>query len=321
MSGRATLKSSQKNEESPGFLFRILRAPFYVFFAVLLKSFSIIRPYTPRLIPLVVCTLFIPLIVTISLGAGWYVWSSLSASWEVPLYLQYGDGVPPYAYAHLPGLMTQQRYAVSVDLTMPATEANLALGNFMTSVTFSTLSNTTLAYVRRPVRTMAPPPKSGWVFGKSAIINVKLPLLDSFITSTSSVAASIEIGRRDGWKSLGNGEGREVSVLAASIRGLAVPHGVRGLAIRFPLLSSLATAAIFFTILSVILGLCLLPMVLGEIEESSIQEASPKEVPIKPERKRRDSSLSQLSLDEGSRRRRRRSRSSRSLAESPVSLS
>jgi hypothetical protein len=48
--------------------------------------------------------------------------------------------------------MLQQKYAISVDLQLPATEMNLALGNFMTTLTVLTSKNKTLAYVRRPVR-------------------------------------------------------------------------------------------------------------------------------------------------------------------------
>jgi len=61
------------------------------------------------------------------------------------------DGVPPYAHVELPQLMLQQRYAISVDLELPATEVNLALGNFMTSILMLSPKNKTLAYVRRPV--------------------------------------------------------------------------------------------------------------------------------------------------------------------------
>jgi len=61
------------------------------------------------------------------------------------------DGIPPYAYAPLPKLNSRQRYDISVDLLVPFTSSNLHLGNFMTSMTFSTSNNKTLAHVRRPV--------------------------------------------------------------------------------------------------------------------------------------------------------------------------
>jgi hypothetical protein len=65
------------------------------------------------------------------------------------------DGVPPYARVELPRLMLQQIYAISLDLQLPTTEMNLALGNFMTSLVVLTLKNKTLAHVRRPVRILS----------------------------------------------------------------------------------------------------------------------------------------------------------------------
>jgi hypothetical protein len=59
--------------------------------------------------------------------------------------------VSPYASVSLPTLVPLQRYDISLRLTIPATETNYALGNFMTSLTLTTPSNKTLASVRRPV--------------------------------------------------------------------------------------------------------------------------------------------------------------------------
>lgn len=63
----------------------------------------------------------------------------------------FSDGRPPYALVSLPKLVSQQPYDVSLHLTIPATDSNYALGNFMTTLTISTPSNQTLASVRRPV--------------------------------------------------------------------------------------------------------------------------------------------------------------------------
>ncbi|KAF8973868.1 hypothetical protein BDZ97DRAFT_1900628 [Flammula alnicola] len=280
-----------------------------LFVAILSRSISTLRPFAPKIVPLLVCSLFIPLILLLSASAGWVVWSNLSVGWEVPLYLQYGDGIPPYAYAQLPTLIPQQRYDISAELLVPYTDSNTALGNFMTTLTLSTLSNKTLAHVRRPA--IALPPQSFLFFSKAISTHVKVPLLESFIAGKSNLAAAIEVGRRDGWTTLGAGQGREVSIVSASLRGLAVPHGTRGFAIRFPMLSSLASAGIFLLILSLILGTCILPLVLpsmpGESEEA--------EGTVEP--KRSDSSLppaSQYPAQERERRR-RRSRSSRSSGE------
>lgn len=39
--------------------------------------------------------------------------------------------------------------------------------------------------------------------------------------------ARIDLGRRDGWKSLGNGEGRELSVWNAALKGAVRLQGIR----------------------------------------------------------------------------------------------
>ena len=39
--------------------------------------------------------------------------------------------------------------------------------------------------------------------------------------------AKVELGRRDGWKSLGEGHGRELSVLTATLRGNIRLEGLR----------------------------------------------------------------------------------------------
>ena len=52
-------------------------------------------------------------------------------------------------------------------------------------------------------------------------------MLESFETSSSSLFARVEIGRHDHWKMLGAGQGQELSIISASLHGLAVPHGIR----------------------------------------------------------------------------------------------
>ena len=51
---------------------------------------SALRAVAPQIIPLFVFALLIPLIVAVSIFAGWLVWKNASVSWEAPLYLQYG---------------------------------------------------------------------------------------------------------------------------------------------------------------------------------------------------------------------------------------
>ena len=54
-----------------------------------------------------------------------------------------------------------------------------------------------------------------------------MPLLESFETGSSGLFARVEIGRQDHWKLLGTGQGQELSVISASLQGIAVPHGIR----------------------------------------------------------------------------------------------
>ncbi len=54
-----------------------------------------------------------------------------------------------------------------------------------------------------------------------------IPMLSSFYAEAENLRARVEVGRSDGWKSLGHGEGRELSVIAAAIRGEVRPHGIK----------------------------------------------------------------------------------------------
>ncbi|KAF8634480.1 hypothetical protein AX15_000920 [Amanita polypyramis BW_CC] len=227
---------------------------------ILTSGVDTVRTYAPHIIPLVVCAFLIPLIVVVSILAGWSVWKNASISWEAPLYLQYGDGLQPYAQIPLPPLVSQQRYDISVQLVVPLTESNVALGNFMTSLTLFTPANKTLASVRRP--TIVLPPKTSLFSSTSNMVAFSVPLLQEFLPETSKIMATVELGRRDSWAGLGRGEGREVSVLTAHIRGSIVHHGIRGLVSRFPLTAALLSTAAFFIMLSVMLSAFILPRVL-----------------------------------------------------------
>ncbi|KAJ2932751.1 hypothetical protein H1R20_g4340, partial [Candolleomyces eurysporus] len=265
-------------------------------YSTFVSTASFLRPYAPQIVPVVVCTFFIPIILAISGFAGYVVWSNLSTKWETPIYLQYGDGTPPNAQFVVPSLHSQQQYDVSLHLVVPASESNLALGNFMASLTLNTTNNKTLATVRRPA--VAVTTNSWWIFGPRNTIDIDVPLLKSFVAGTSSLLADIQLGRRDNWKNLGTGEGRELSVISASLQGIAVPHGVRGLAIRFPLLSSLTAAFIFLTICSLILGVCILPVMLPDVPEDAKdlrKRSSTSSIPFPPSEKARRKKRSQFS--------------------------
>ncbi|KAF8640447.1 hypothetical protein AX17_000111 [Amanita inopinata Kibby_2008] len=271
--------------------------------SIVTASIDVFRPYAPQIIPVFVCTLLIPVLVALSTLAGWLVWKSPSVGWESPLYLQYGDGLQPYAQVSLPLLVPQQRYDISVQVIAPLIESNLALGNFMASLTLSTPANKTLVSVRRP--TMILPPKSSLFSRKPNTIMLEVQLLQSYLVGTPKLVASVEFGRKDSWASIGKGEGREVSVLAAHIRGTVVHHGIRGLVSRFPLASALLSAMGFFTMISFILGACILPNI---IQRQGEQE--PVALSYQPVKKQRTISSSDISIsdDGGPRSRGRRTR-------------
>ncbi|KAF7306789.1 hypothetical protein MIND_00470600 [Mycena indigotica] len=281
-------------------------------------------------LPLLVFLSLIPLISLLSASAGWIVWKNAAVSWRTTLYLQYGyhaflffhfsptnhktcrDGLPPYAHADLPPLVSKQRYDMSLDLQVPNIDSNFALGNFMAGLTLTTRSNKTIISVRRPA--IVVPPRLGLMSRRPAFITVHIPLLTSYATGTSNVVADVEIGRRDHWKSLGSEQGRELSVVSATLNGVVVHHGLRGLVTRFPLLTALISACIFMAISSIVVGICVIPMtfrrptsileielepVAEEVVVSSASSDSSESSEEKPSiLRRRTSSRAELKLEE-----------------------
>jgi hypothetical protein len=64
--------------------------PFNFLVNMISSTIRLIKPLAPHLIPLVVFALAIPVVIALSLSAGWFVWRSIAVGWESPLYLQYG---------------------------------------------------------------------------------------------------------------------------------------------------------------------------------------------------------------------------------------
>ncbi|KIK70837.1 hypothetical protein GYMLUDRAFT_296633 [Collybiopsis luxurians FD-317 M1] len=242
---------------------------------------NLLRPYSPNLASLFVFLLLIPFIAFLSLSAGFIVWRNIAVGWHIPLYLQYGDGVPPYAHALLSDLSSRQPYNVVLQLVVPSTQSNFALGNFMSSLTISTVSNKTLASVRRPAITI--PPKFSFFKTNPHLVTIDIPMLDSFVPGTRQLAVDIVIGRQDIWKSIGSGEGRELSVFSASLKGILAHKGIRGLVTRFPTFFSVLCSAIFFAILFLILAAFLLPSILQST--STAQEDTSLALPDENEQK------------------------------------
>jgi len=90
---------------------------------------------------------------------------------------------------------------------------------------------------------------------------LKVSLMDNFVTESNSVVAKVDLGRRDGWKGIGRGEGRELSVYYATLRGVLRHRGIRGLVSRFPVFSGLVAGTTFFFVSSSCLAALLLPMI------------------------------------------------------------
>ncbi|KAF9650082.1 hypothetical protein BDM02DRAFT_1535313 [Thelephora ganbajun] len=248
---------------SPGLISRAIWSPFTLTLRILTPLARSVRPWVPQLIPLLVGLSIIPLLVLLSTGAGLYVWKTAAVSWETPLFLQYGDGIMPYAEAPLPALAPRHPYDLSLDLIVPTTETNIALGNFMATLTLTTTSNKTLASIRRSAIVVPGALYSLTHLLQPGTSKLKVPLLDNFATGTNLVIAKIDLGRRDGWKGIGRGEGRELSVYSATLRGTLRHHGMRGLVTRFPVFSGFVAGTTFFFISSSCLAALLLPMVYG----------------------------------------------------------
>jgi len=80
-----------------------------------------------------------------------------------------------------------------------------------------------------PQAIVLPPAKSriSWVSPPLRLVNLDVLFLESHVPGASRIIARVELGRRDGWRALGNGEGRELSVLSASLRGTVKRYGIR----------------------------------------------------------------------------------------------
>ncbi|KIK78990.1 hypothetical protein PAXRUDRAFT_834327 [Paxillus rubicundulus Ve08.2h10] len=263
--------------------------------ALMRRTLSLLRPIAPQMVPLAVCLSLIPVIVLSSMFSGWYVWKNVAVGWEIPVYLQYGDGVSPYAELSLPPLSATQPYDISLHLVVPASEANFALGNFMATLSLYTPSNKTLMTTKRPSIALPPPSRRRFLLSSSPrLVDLDIPLLASYVLGTSKVNARIDIGRRDEWKSLGSGEGRELSVWTALLRGAVRRHGVRGLVSRFPLTFAVGSSITFFIVSSLVLAACVLPAIQWRFSDDETAtdlhsyEGNPKEErPFRTRRRQR----------------------------------
>jgi len=120
-------------------------------------------------------------------------------------------------------------------------------------------------------------PPSSFRWSKPSTTTLRIPLLSRYVSGANDVVARIELGRQDGWKSIGSGEGKELSVLTAFINGRVRPQGVRlvppsyfsrmninlflvrGVVSRFPFLSGIVASAAFLAVSFFVLAVCLVP--------------------------------------------------------------
>ncbi|PSS37586.1 hypothetical protein PHLCEN_2v602 [Hermanssonia centrifuga] len=262
----------------------VVRYPLAGFTNLFALGLKLFRPVAPQLVPLAVFVLTIPILVFFSISAGWFVWRSIAVGWETSLYLQYGDGVPPYAQLNLPPLVNQQPYDVSLHLVVPASQPNYELGNFMITLTLLTPLNKTIVSTRRPALVL-PPSMSplSYLIGRSGTVELHIPLLYNIDVGTRNAVARVELGRKDQWRTLGSGEGRELSVLSAFLRGVVVHNGLRGLFTRFPLVTSVIASGTFLFISFVVLASCLLPMIQWRFPEDT--QSTDTELHEKPSRR------------------------------------
>ncbi|SRR5258708_3768335 len=105
------------------------------------------------------------------------------------------------------------------------------LGNFMSSITIKTPTNITIGSSTRP--SLIFPPSiyiSPFILGGLTSTRThEVELLKDFYASSyaSSLTAYITVGRNDVWKGIGVGQGREVVVVDAFIKGVPRPRGIR----------------------------------------------------------------------------------------------
>ncbi|VDC01891.1 unnamed protein product [Peniophora sp. CBMAI 1063] len=237
-----------------------------------------------------------------SLATGFYVWDSGAVGWLATLDLQYGDGTPPYAQTPLPAMSSIEPYDVILHLTLPATSANYELGNFMASLTLTTNKNRTVTNVRKP--TIIIPPTQYLPFSAPKKVRVDVPFLKDYVSGTTNLVATIQLGRKDGWKSIGSGVGREVSVLSASLEGVLKYRGIRGLVSKYPISAAAAAAAAFFIVSFSTVALLLAPAIFWQYQDSAGEEVKTEAPTPSPagEKPRRRSSLKRSSsrgADEG----------------------
>ncbi|KAG8889054.1 hypothetical protein FRB98_005951 [Tulasnella sp. 332] len=204
----------------------------------------VIKVSAPPALHIAILLSLLPILGIFSISAGVLVARWLPTGWAEPMFLQYGQGSTPYAYTVVRNLNAGQPYDVTVQLVLPTSTSNYDIGNFMTSLTLYTLNNKTLATSQRPA--LLVPYSSPLRLFTPSVTTVIIPLLDAFTLSHSTIRAKLEVGRPDSWRALGEGEGRELAVAEAYIRGSVRASGLTGILAISPLATSIFTGVSFF---------------------------------------------------------------------------
>lgn len=72
------------------FLSSLVRIPLRILHSFSSITLATLRPYAPQIVPILICLLFIPLVVILSISAGFVVWKNFAVDWETPVHLQFG---------------------------------------------------------------------------------------------------------------------------------------------------------------------------------------------------------------------------------------
>ncbi|GAB1519320.1 hypothetical protein RhiTH_002386 [Rhizoctonia solani] len=204
---------------------------------------SIPRRTLPTVLHVAAFTTILPALLAISVGAGITVVKLIPDGWNVELWMQYGEQATPFARTSLPALTPGQPYDVLLSLQVPLTPENLALGEVVDHC------NSTVATANRPqslTETIVVPLLDHWSPSSQPgnLLNHGVAVARG--TSHMGFHAFVAVGRPDAWKSIGSGQGKELSIARATLQGHVKLHGIRGFFARHKHLLFTLTTVVFF---------------------------------------------------------------------------
>lgn len=72
-----------------------------------------------------------------------------------------------------------------------------------------------------------PPSLPGRLLSRSALAKITIPVFEDLVPAYSTLRAKVEIGRADGWRSLGTGAGKELTIAEAYLHAAVKLRGIR----------------------------------------------------------------------------------------------